>query len=157
MSLDDCPCPNVKTLRENWFIVRLRYGRRRCAPFSWLLLDLLSVSQTSNKQVSKQQAKFLSNGENMDSFTALYTSYLRFTFGTNSMHASPGAYRIFVLVLAFFYKFMVFEPRVKDHSGDYQSCTDCLGPVWLWMRCTHAGVFQLPIALSGCVSSTLRN
>ncbi len=30
--------------------------------------------------------------ENMDNFTALYTTYLRFTFGTNLMHTSPHAY-----------------------------------------------------------------
>ncbi len=29
------------------------------------------------------------NGENMDNFTALYASYLSFTFSTNSTHASP--------------------------------------------------------------------
>ncbi len=49
----------------------------------------------------------------MDDFTALYTSYLYFTFGTNSVHVSPPAYAIPV----FFYKFMLFEFRVKDAVG----------------------------------------
>ncbi len=53
----------------------------------------------------------------MDNLTALYTSYLRFTFSTNSMHASPSAYRILVFVLAIFYKFMLFEFQVKDAAG----------------------------------------
>ncbi len=34
------------------FFVRLGYGRRRYAPFSWLLLDFLPVSQTSYKQLA---------------------------------------------------------------------------------------------------------
>ncbi len=71
--------------------------------------------------------KSSSNVENIDNFAALQTSYLRFTFGTNSMHASPLAYGILVLVLAFFYKFMLFEFRVKDRWGYYQSYADCLG------------------------------
>ncbi len=55
------------------------------------------------------------NGENMDNFTALYTLYLRCTLGTNSMHASPRGYVIFVFVLAFFYKFTLFEGTF-DHA-----------------------------------------
>ncbi len=57
------------------------------------------------------------NGENMENLTALYTSYLRFTFGTNVMHASSCSYRIFVFVLAFFYTFMLTEFWVKDALG----------------------------------------
>ncbi len=76
------------------------------------------VSQlVSYKEVSKWLAESLSNGENMDNFTALYILYLRFTFGTNSMHVSPHAYRILVFLLAFFYRFMLFEFRVKDAAG----------------------------------------
>ncbi len=63
-----------------------RYSKWQYAPFRWLLLDLLLVSQTGYKQVSKQLAKSLSNAENPDNLTALYTSYLYFAFGTNSMH-----------------------------------------------------------------------
>ncbi len=126
--LNCCPCPSIHELRENWFIVWLHYGRRRYALFSWLLFDLLPVSQANYKQVSRWLAKSLLNSENMDNFTALYTSYLRFTFGTNSMHASPCANRIFVFLLTFFYKFMLLEFRVKDRHVDYPSCRDCWGP-----------------------------
>ncbi len=59
----------------------------------------------------------MSNGENMDNFTALYTSYLRFTFGTNSTHAFSCAYRVFGLVLAFLYKFMLFGSGSKTAAG----------------------------------------
>ncbi len=80
----------------------------------WTLL----VSQTSYKQVSKQQEESMSNGENMDNFTALYTSYLHLTKGTISMHASPHAY-VILIFLAFFYKFMLFKFQVKDCCRDY--------------------------------------
>ncbi len=56
------------------------------------------------------------NSENMDNFTALYTLYLRFTFDTKLMHASPLAYGSFVVLPAFFYKSMLFEFRVIDHA-----------------------------------------
>ncbi len=46
----------------------------------------------------------------MDNFTALYTSYLRFTFGTNMILL---VLRGFVFSPAF-YKFMSFKLRVKD-------------------------------------------
>ncbi len=84
----------------------------RCsAPFSWLLLDLLPVRQTSYRQVSEQLVKSMSNGENMNNLTAL------FTFGTNLMHASPRIYGILVFFQAFFYKFMLFKFWVKDAMG----------------------------------------
>ncbi len=53
------------------------------------------------------------NGEITDNFTKLYTSYLRFTSGTNSMHASLRAYGI----LVFFYRFRLFQFQVKDAAG----------------------------------------
>ncbi len=53
-------------------------------------------------------------GENMDYLAALHTLYLRFTFGKNSMHASPHAYRILIFFSAFFSKFMLSEFRAKD-------------------------------------------
>ncbi len=56
----------------------------------------------------------MSNSENMDNFTALYTSYLHFTVPTDSVHASPRAYGILVFFPAFLYKFMLFEFWVKD-------------------------------------------
>ncbi len=55
----------------------------------------------------------------MDNFTALYTSFLQFTFGTSLLHTSPRAYKIFVFILASFYKFMLFELQVKDRRQDY--------------------------------------
>ncbi len=67
------------------------------------------------------------NGENMDNFIALYTSFLHFTFGTNSMHTSPLAYGIFVFFTAFFHKVYAVELQVKDCCGVSQSCTDGLG------------------------------
>ncbi len=112
--MDYCPCPSIQALRENQFIVGLRYSRRRYALFSWLLLDLLPVSQTSYKQVSKWLVESLLNSTNMDNFSALYTSNLCFIFGTNLMHASPRAYGILIFLPAFFYKFMLFEFWVKD-------------------------------------------
>ncbi len=42
--------------------------------------------------------KSMSNSENTDYFTALYTSYIGFTFDTNSMHSSPRANGIFVFL-----------------------------------------------------------
>ncbi len=57
------------------------------------------------------------NGENMDSFTALYALYLRFTFSTNLMHATPRCYDTFVFFSAFFYKCELFKFRVKDVMG----------------------------------------
>ncbi len=74
----------------------------------------------------------MSNGENMENFTALYTSYLHFTFGTNLMHAAPRAYGIFVFVLAFFYRFVLFLFRVKDATktvNHAQIAWASLGPV----------------------------
>ncbi len=59
----------------------------------------------------------LSNSEDMDNFTALYTSYLLFTFGTNLMHASPRGHGISVFYSAFCYKFMLFEFQVKGVMG----------------------------------------
>ncbi len=44
-----------------------------------------------------------------------YTSYLCFTFGTN--FDAPHAYGISVFLLAFLYKFMLFELRFKDAAG----------------------------------------
>ncbi len=67
------------------------------------------------------------NNENKDNFTALYTSNLGLTFGTNLMHASPRGYGIFVFIFAFFYKFMLFEFEVKDRRGDYCLCADRFG------------------------------
>ncbi len=96
----------------------LRYGRQRYAPFSRLLLDLLPVSRTSYKQVSKWLAQYMSYGENMDNFTTLYASYLHFAFSTNSMHAFSHAYGILVFSPAFFYKFMLcLIFRSKTVSG----------------------------------------
>ncbi len=92
-------------------------GRQRYAQFSWLLLDLLLVSQTSYKHVSKRLAESTSKSENMDNFIALYTLYLStfvFTFGTNLMHTSPHAYRILVFLAAVFYKVMLFVFWVQD-------------------------------------------
>ncbi len=57
------------------------------------------------------------NGENKENFTVLHALYLRFTFGTNSMHTSSRAYRILVFLSAFFYKFMLFDFQVKDAAG----------------------------------------
>ncbi len=57
-------------------------SRWEYALFIWLLLDLLPLGQASYKQVNKHLAESMSNSENMDNFTALYTSYLCFTFGT---------------------------------------------------------------------------
>ncbi len=82
----------MQALRENGFIVGLHYGRWRYDPFTWLLLDLLPVSQTSYK-VSKQLTISMTNGENTDNFTALHTSNLGFTFDTNLMHCSTHSYR----------------------------------------------------------------
>ncbi len=53
----------------------------------------------------------------MDNFTVLYASYLRLTFITSSMHATPRAYGILVFFRVFFYNFMLFELQVKDASG----------------------------------------
>ncbi len=50
----------------------------------------------------------------MDNCTALYASYLHFTFGTNKMHASLRANEILVFFPAFLYRFMLFEFQVKD-------------------------------------------
>ncbi len=128
IQLDYCPCPSIRALRENWFIVWLRYGRQRYAPFSWSLSDLLPFSQTIYKQVSKRLTQSLWNDENMDNFTALNTSYLRFTFGTKSMHASPCACGNFVFIVAFFYKFVLLEFWVKNQCGYYwQNSTERLG------------------------------
>ncbi len=72
----------------------------------------------------------------MDKFTALYTSYLRFTPGTNSMHASPCAYRISGFVLAFLYKFMPFKFQVKDATATIshtQITWASLGPIEAYM------------------------
>ncbi len=95
----------------------------------------------------------MSNSENMDNFTALYTLYLHFTFGTNSMHASTGAFGILIFLLAFFYKFMLLEFQVKDAAGTI----DHVQIASVRLSHKHAGVVQLPIASSGCVSWTLRN
>ncbi len=72
----------------------------------------------------------MSNGENMDIFTALYVLYLRFTFGTNSVHASPHAYGILIFLLAFFYKFLLFKLQDKDSHRDQLRCTP-LGIIWV--------------------------
>ncbi len=66
----------------------------------------------------------MSNGDNMDNFTALYTSYLHVTFGTTLMHASPRAHGIVVSLLAVFLKFMLFEIQVKDRHMGYRSCVE---------------------------------
>ncbi len=52
----------------------------------------------------------------MDNFTALYTSYLRFTL-LNSVCASTRAHGILVFFPAFFYRFMLFDFWVKDTTG----------------------------------------
>ncbi len=85
--------------------------------FNWLLLDLLVVRPTSYKQVSKQLAKSILNGENMDNSTALYMPNLGFTFGTNSMQASPRGNGIFVFVLAFSYSICCSSSGSKTVMG----------------------------------------
>ncbi len=147
--MEYCPCLCIQVPKKNRFIVQLCFSRQRYVPFSWLLLDLLPVSQTSYKQVSKRLAESMSNSKNTDNVTALYTSYLLFTFGTNLMHASPRACGILVFFPAYFYKFMLFKLWFKD-------CTGTIDHVRVRLRRTHAGVIRLPVALSGCVSPTLR-
>ncbi len=141
--LDYSYYPSTHALKENWFIVWLRYGRRRYTLFSWLLLDILLVSQTSYKQVSKWLA-ISSNGENKDNVTALYTSYLRFTFGTNSMHTFPCP------------NLCCSNSRSKTAVGTTHHVQIALASSSPFRR-IHAGVIWLPISSSGCVSSTLRN
>ncbi len=75
--------------------------------FFWL------AKQATNK-LANGEGDFMSNGENTDNFTALYTLYLSFTFGTNSMQASSRAHGIFVHFLAFFYELTLFKFWVKD-------------------------------------------
>ncbi len=84
-------------------------------PILWVAMG----PSSSYQQVSKRLAKSMLNSEIMDNFTALNTSYLCITFGTNLMHASPCAYGFFVFFPAFFYKFMLFEFWVKDYRRDY--------------------------------------
>ncbi len=108
--------------------------------FRWLLLDLLPVSQTSYKQVSKHLTKSMLIGEKMDDFTELYTSYLRFTFGTNSTARFP------IVLTGFFLGFLlkIYAVRVP-----VQRCYERWGllimyrllrPVQVQLRCKHAGV-----------------
>ncbi len=144
--MDYCPCISIQALGENKFIVRLCYGRWRYTLFSWLLLDLHSISQTSYKQVNKQLMVFYLNSKNMVNFTALYTSYLCFTFGTNSTNTSPCAYGLLVFFLAFFHIFMLFEMQ-----GLSIMCRT-RRPVRVQLKCIRAGVVR--IALSWCVSLT---
>ncbi len=91
---------------------------------AFVLLDLLTVSQTSYKQVSKQLAKSMSNGKNMDNFTALYTSCLRFTFGTNLKHAFS---RAFCCCTGFLLQNDAVWVPGQRRRGYYWSCADCLG------------------------------
>ncbi len=83
-------------------------------------VQLFPVSQA----VSKRLVDFMLNGDNVDIFTELYTSYLRFTFGTKSLYTSPHVYRILVFSLAFFYKFILFDFQVLNCHGGNQSCVD---------------------------------
>ncbi len=117
------------------------------APFSWSLLDLSSVNQTSDKQVSKQLAESILNSENMDNFTALCTSYLIFTDGTSLLHASPRAFGTFVSFPALLQKFMLLEFQVKNTVGTVDH---------VQLRDKHGRVNRSPTALSRSVIPTLR-
>ncbi len=94
------------------------------------------------------------NGENMENITALYGSYLHFTFGTNLVHTFPRAYGILVVLPAFLYKFM-FEFWVKDAAGTIDHVQIVSASPGRLSR-IHAGVTRLLVTLSGCVSSTFR-
>ncbi len=69
----------------------------------------------------------MSNNENMFNFTALYTSYLRFTFTTNEMHATPCAYGIFTSPQLSSTNLCCFELRAKEGRRNYWSCAERLG------------------------------
>ncbi len=110
----------------------------------------------SAKQVSKQPVEPTLNSENTDNFTALYTSNLRFTFGTDSMHA-------FLVLLRFLFSFKLSSANLYCSSCGSKTLRGLsimlrtLRPVRVQLRRTHPGAIRLPITLSGCVSSTLRN
>ncbi len=79
------------------------------------------------KQATSKLAKSLSSGENMDGFTVC-TLHIRLYFWYKVVaHFPPVLMGFFVFVLTFFYKFMLFKLRVKDHGRDYRSCSGCLG------------------------------
>ncbi len=124
--MDYCPSPSVKAPRENEFIVRLRYSRQRCAPVSWLLSDLLLISQTSYKHVSKWLAKSLSNRKKHGQLQSAEKLLHIYAFLLVQIRLSLLLNGISVFV-AFFYKFMPFSFQVKDPRGDYWSCADCQG------------------------------
>ncbi len=132
-------------------------------PISWLLLDLFLVDllrNTPNKlyiQVSKRLTGSMSNDNNIDDFTALYISDLRFPFDINETHTTPCVYGILVFFLDLFNKFMLFDFLVKDRRGDYRSCTERLGQVRGQLRHTHARENRLPTLSSPCLSPTQRN
>ncbi len=126
-------------------------------PAGWLLLDVVPVSQSSYKQVSKQQVESMLNVENMDNFTALYTANLPFTFGTNSMNASSQALQDFCFCTGFLLQiYSIHAPGQRLPLG-LSIMHRLLRPVRVQLRRTHAGVIWLPITLSGCVSSILGN
>ncbi len=91
------------------------------------------------------------NDENIDNFTALYTSYLRFTFGTN-----------FVLTGFLFSLWLSSTNLCCSNSRSKTSrglsiIRRLLRPVLIWLRRKHAGIIQLSTTLSRCVNSTLKN
>ncbi len=134
----------------------LNTGRQRYAPFSWSLFDFLLARQTSYKQVSTQLAESMLNGENMNNFTVLYTSYRCFTVATISTYTTPRAYMILVFFWLSSTNLYCFSSGSKMLQGLSIMCR-LLKPVWVQFKCIHAGVIQPPIASSGCVTSTLRN
>ncbi len=86
----------------------------------------------------------------------LYTSYSRCTFGPNSVHTSPRAYRVLVFIKLSSTNLFCLISGSKTPQGLW-IMHRLLRPVRVRLRCKHAGVIWLPITLSGCVSSILRN
>ncbi len=88
----------------------------------------------------------------MENFTVLCTSLIRFIFGTDSMHTSPHAYRIFVFRARFF--LLIHAVWVLGQRPPWGLSITCrlLWPVWVQLRRTHAEVIQLSVALSGVLA-----
>ncbi len=120
-------------------------------------LTFFRLAKQATKQVSKQLAKSLSNCENMDNLTAPYTSYLHFTFGTDSMHASPRAYGTFVFftTLLFSSTNLCCLSSGSEAPRELSSMHRLLRPVRVKLRRIHAGIIQLP--LFRFVSLTFKN
>ncbi len=96
------------------------HSRRWYAPFSWLLLDLLPVSKTGYKQVSKRLSESMLNS------TVHFVSMLYYWYSFDARFPS-SCLRDSCFLPSFLQQIYAVEVPGQRHCGDYWTRTDPFG------------------------------